>query len=282
MPCLDWFEAQDQAYRDSVLPPAVRARVSVEAGIAHAVVAVARRRRRDRLDRALRRLRRLQDPVPRVRLHHRARRHRRPHQPRPRLPRDRVTDRPTRPHQREEPLMAPNERLAALSAAGVSIWLDDLSRERLQPATSQELIADKHVVGVTTNPTIFQAALANGAGLRRAGPRAGRPRRRRSTTPSARSPPTTSATPATCSPAPASHRRRRRPGLASRSTRGSPTTPTPPSRRPLDLWKIVDRPNLLIKIPATQAGLPAITARARRGHQRQRHADLLRRALPRR
>ncbi|MDG3011223.1 transketolase [Rhodococcus sp. D2-41] len=34
MPCLDWFEQQDQAYRDSVLPPAVRARVTVEAGIA--------------------------------------------------------------------------------------------------------------------------------------------------------------------------------------------------------------------------------------------------------
>ncbi|WP_024796430.1 transketolase [Tomitella biformata] len=34
MPCLDWFEQQDKTYRDSVLPPAVRARVSVEAGIA--------------------------------------------------------------------------------------------------------------------------------------------------------------------------------------------------------------------------------------------------------
>lgn len=34
VPCLDWFEEQDQAYRDEVLPPAVRARVSVEAGIA--------------------------------------------------------------------------------------------------------------------------------------------------------------------------------------------------------------------------------------------------------
>lgn len=33
MPCLEWFEAQDQAYRDSVLPPGVRARVSVEAGV---------------------------------------------------------------------------------------------------------------------------------------------------------------------------------------------------------------------------------------------------------
>ena len=34
VPCLDWFEAQDREYRDSVLPPSVRARVSVEAGIA--------------------------------------------------------------------------------------------------------------------------------------------------------------------------------------------------------------------------------------------------------
>ena len=58
--------------------------------------------------------------------------------------------------------MAPNERLAALSAAGVSIWLDDLSRERLTTGNLQELITDKSVVGVTTNPTIFAAALANG------------------------------------------------------------------------------------------------------------------------
>ena len=35
MPCLEWFDEQDQAYRDSVLPPPVQARVSVEAGIAH-------------------------------------------------------------------------------------------------------------------------------------------------------------------------------------------------------------------------------------------------------
>ncbi|MFF7974724.1 transketolase [Streptomyces sp. NPDC007905] len=33
MPCVEWFEAQDQGYRDSVLPPSVKARVSVEAGI---------------------------------------------------------------------------------------------------------------------------------------------------------------------------------------------------------------------------------------------------------
>ena len=33
MPCREWFDEQDQAYRDSVFPPAVTARVSVEAGI---------------------------------------------------------------------------------------------------------------------------------------------------------------------------------------------------------------------------------------------------------
>ena len=33
MPSVEWFEEQDQAYRDSVLPPSVKARVAVEAGI---------------------------------------------------------------------------------------------------------------------------------------------------------------------------------------------------------------------------------------------------------
>jgi len=34
MPCREWFDRQDQAYRDSVIPPTVKARVSVEAGVA--------------------------------------------------------------------------------------------------------------------------------------------------------------------------------------------------------------------------------------------------------
>ena len=54
------------------------------------------------------------------------------------------------------------DRLQALSDAGVSIWLDDLSRERIETGNLAELIKDKHVVGVTTNPTIFAAAIANG------------------------------------------------------------------------------------------------------------------------
>src|ERR1700755_908092 len=58
--------------------------------------------------------------------------------------------------------MTQNPTLAALSAAGVSVWLDDLSRQRLQSGNLQELIDTKCVVGVTTNPSIFQKALAEG------------------------------------------------------------------------------------------------------------------------
>jgi len=52
------------------------------------------------------------------------------------------------------------ETLKQLSDAGVAIWLDDLSRARLQTGTLAELVRDKHVVGVTTNPTIFQKAIS--------------------------------------------------------------------------------------------------------------------------
>ena len=82
MPCVDWFVEQDEAYRESVLPAAVRARVSVEAGIAQPWYRFTGDARRERLDRALRGQRRLPDPVPGVRLHHRERRRRGPPQPR--------------------------------------------------------------------------------------------------------------------------------------------------------------------------------------------------------
>ncbi|WP_063779762.1 transaldolase [Streptomyces sp. AcH 505] len=55
-----------------------------------------------------------------------------------------------------------SDPLAGLSAAGVSIWLDDLSRELLAGGELTKLIADQHVVGVTTNPTIFASALSKG------------------------------------------------------------------------------------------------------------------------
>jgi len=58
--------------------------------------------------------------------------------------------------------MSTNSPTAALSDLGVSIWLDDLSRDRIQSGGLQKLIAERNVVGVTTNPTIFATALAKG------------------------------------------------------------------------------------------------------------------------
>ena len=55
-----------------------------------------------------------------------------------------------------------NDNLQALSDAGVSIWLDDLSRDRLDSGNLAELVKVRNVVGVTTNPTIFQAAMSKG------------------------------------------------------------------------------------------------------------------------
>ena len=56
-----------------------------------------------------------------------------------------------------------SESTQKLSDAGVSIWLDDLSRERLTSGNLAELIKTHNVVGVTTNPTIFASALSKGA-----------------------------------------------------------------------------------------------------------------------
>src|SRR5215469_8992752 len=53
-----------------------------------------------------------------------------------------------------------NDRLSALTRGGVSIWLDDLSRERLTSGSLAELVKTQHVVGVTTNPSIFAKAIS--------------------------------------------------------------------------------------------------------------------------
>ena len=55
------------------------------------------------------------------------------------------------------------DALATLSAAGVAVWLDDLSRSRLTSGGLADLVRTRHVVGVTTNPSIFQKALSDGA-----------------------------------------------------------------------------------------------------------------------
>jgi Transaldolase/Fructose-6-phosphate aldolase len=60
----------------------------------------------------------------------------------------------------EGTVMAPNEKLAELSVAGVAVWLDDLSRDRIHSGDLQSLVDDYSVVGITTNPTIFAAAIS--------------------------------------------------------------------------------------------------------------------------
>ncbi|GCE77815.1 hypothetical protein CBZ_28710 [Cellulomonas biazotea] len=57
------------------------------------------------------------------------------------------------------PSSTPVERL---TEAGVAIWLDDLSRERLRTGDLADLVESLGVVGVTTNPTIFATALSKG------------------------------------------------------------------------------------------------------------------------
>ena len=55
-----------------------------------------------------------------------------------------------------------HDPLADLTTAGVAVWLDDLSRELLAGGGLRSLVAARHVVGVTTNPTIFASALSRG------------------------------------------------------------------------------------------------------------------------
>ena len=64
-----------------------------------------------------------------------------------------------------------SDNLKRLTDQGVSIWLDDLSRERLAPATSTSSSARSTSSGVTTNPTIFAAALGKGDAYDDAAPR---------------------------------------------------------------------------------------------------------------
>jgi transaldolase len=55
-----------------------------------------------------------------------------------------------------------SDTLKRLSDEGVSIWLDDISRERLRTGNLEQLVKEKNVVGVTSNPTIFAKALSKG------------------------------------------------------------------------------------------------------------------------
>ncbi len=152
-----------------------------------------------------------------------------------------------------------NPNLAALSAAGVSVWLDDLSRERLQSGNLQELIDTRSVVGVTTNPSIFQKALAEGDAYE--GQIAELAERGADVDAAIRTVTTDDVRNACDVFAPLWEATQGVDGRVSIEVDPRLANETDKTvAQAVELWKIVDRPNLLIKIPATKAGLPAITA----------------------
>jgi transaldolase len=155
--------------------------------------------------------------------------------------------------------MTQNPNLAALSAAGVSVWLDDLSRDRLNSGNLQELIDTKSVVGVTTNPTIFQKALEQGhAYEKQLAELAGRGADVDATIRTATTDDVRDACDVLKPQWEASDGVDGRVSIEVDPRLAHDTDKT--VAQAIDLWKTVDRPNLFIKIPATKAGLPAITA----------------------
>lgn len=157
-----------------------------------------------------------------------------------------------------------SEALKALAEAGVSIWLDDLSRERLDSGNLAKLVTESHVTGVTTNPTIFAAALAKGEAYDQQVKELAAEGKK---TPEAIREITTTDVRNACDVFADLYRSTNgvdgrvsievEPGLAM-DTEGT-------VNQAKELWAKVDRPNVLIKIPATKPGLPAITAATAEG-----------------
>ncbi len=152
-----------------------------------------------------------------------------------------------------------SERLKALADAGVSIWLDDLSRDRINTGNLADLIENSNVVGVTTNPTIFAAALSKGNAyddqIRELA-------ERDSDVADTIKALTTDDVRNACDVlAPVYEASNGFDGRVSIEVEPGLAMDTDATiAQAADLFKIVDRPNVLIKIPATKPGLPAITA----------------------
>jgi transaldolase len=156
-------------------------------------------------------------------------------------------------------MMTQNPNLVALSACGVSVWLDDLSRERLQTGNLQQLIDTRSVVGVTTNPSIFQAALSKGTAYdAQVEELAERGADVDATIRTVTTDDVRNACDVLAKQYELSGGADGRVSIEVDPRLAHDTDKT--ILQAIELWKIVDRPNLLIKIPATRAGLPAITA----------------------
>ena len=154
--------------------------------------------------------------------------------------------------------MSSTDILAALSEAGVSIWLDDLSRQRINSGNLVELITERHVVGVTSNPTIFAHAVEHAedyadqvCALASRGASAEEAIREIVVADVQQACDVFSATWETSG------------GVDGRVSLEVDPRVAHDTEATIaqagELWKVVDRPNLMIKIPATVESLPAIT-----------------------
>ncbi|QDY76199.1 transaldolase [Streptomyces qinzhouensis] len=151
-----------------------------------------------------------------------------------------------------------NDALKRLTDEGVAIWLDDLSRKRITSGNLAELLDQQHVVGVTTNPSIFQKAISGGDGyeqqLRELATRKVTVEEalRMITTADVRD-----AADILRPVFDATEGQDGRVSIEVDPRLAHHTAATVAEAKQL-AW-LVDRPNTLIKIPATRAGLPAIT-----------------------
>jgi transaldolase len=150
------------------------------------------------------------------------------------------------------------DALKRLSEEGVAIWLDDLSRKRITSGNLAELIDQQHVVGVTTNPTIFQKAISSGDGYEQQ--LADLAARKVTVEEAVRMITAADVRDAADILRPVFDATQGQDGRVSIEVdpRLAHNTRATVAEAKQLAW-LVDRPNTLIKIPATKAGLPAIT-----------------------
>ncbi|MEO6018743.1 MAG: transaldolase [Knoellia sp.] len=154
--------------------------------------------------------------------------------------------------------MTDNTALKALADNGVSVWLDDLSRERLASGNLQEVIDTKGVVGVTTNPSIFQVALSDGESYSEQVAQLAADKASLEDSVTAM---TTQDVRDACDVMlPVFEATKGLDGRVSIEVDPGHAHDTDKTiEQAKELFALVDRPNVLVKIPATVAGLPAIS-----------------------
>ncbi|MEU4219649.1 transaldolase [Actinoplanes sp. NPDC026623] len=159
--------------------------------------------------------------------------------------------------------MTQNEKLAELSKAGVAVWLDDLSRDRIRSGNLQSLVDEYSVVGVTTNPTIFAAAIS---GSNSYDDQVHAMAVRKVSVEEALRTITAADVRDACDLlAPVAQRTGRDGRVSLEVSPGVARDTEATAAEAAHLWWLVNRPNLFIKIPATQEGLAAITTSIAQG-----------------